>query len=214
MLALIRHEFESIWLYLFMPVGFVLFSIIGIFGQMAIRAGELPPVGVPEGMYVAFWVPLWLLPFIMAGLGAAQMHGDRSKKISAYLCTLATSRERILAARIIAGLALMVIIVMPLAIADAVFLVVYPRLVPIDVGSLVDRFAVVLAVNLAGYAVGLLMGWNTNKYFATLGSIVLCLVLIGVMAIKGFGGQTCVILLLVAAAGLARTGQRFMRSAL
>jgi len=218
MLTLINRELRSISVYLVFPAFVTLLIILGLVRNMLFTPENLSPLGVPLGipgaMYSAFKFPLILWPFICAGIGAAQMYFDRSKKISAWLCTLATSRNRILTARIIAGSTSFLLILVPLALTDALWLSLYPRLVPIDAWPLIQLFITVTLLNAACYALGLLMGFNTNRFFPILGSVFLSAPIIALIIVKGFGFETMFLLLLLAAALILRTWQKFSTASL
>jgi len=214
MLALIKHEIESIILYLLLPLIVTAGLIIALVSSVALGAGRYPPVGIPRIMFSVFWFPMVFLPFIAAGVGAVQMYSDRSKKISTFLCTLATSRWRILAARIIAGVWSFLIVLIGLGLTDLILLRMYPRFVPVDVSHPVRMFGAALLLNLACYALGLQMGWNERKFFPILGSMALCAPLIFLIVIKGLGVEAYLLLALVAVASLARTWQKFAACAL
>ena len=61
---------------------------------------------------------------------------------------------------------------------------------------------------------GMLMGWNTNKFFPILGSVAMSTVLISVIIIKGLGVETIAILLLFIAAMVCRIWRMFMSTPL
>lgn len=214
MLTLIRREIEDNLIFFLAAIIVVVVFVCIVIGSSIVVFKFRPPIGVPRSMYGAFW---WLLPSLAiasAALGAAQMYSDRSKKISTFLSTLSTTRSQILTARIIAGVLWILIILLPIAVADAILLQVFPRLAPVDMSFLIEVFAAAFLSALAGYAVGLQTGWNTNKFFPTLGCIAITPVLISVVLIKGFGVGTMVILLLLITATMVRTWQKFISTAL
>ena len=140
MFTLIKREIESILLYLIIPLVFVVVAVSSLIYIVAYNLSEFPPVGIPWIMFSIFWFSMVFLPLISAGIGSAQMYSDRSKRISTYLCTLATSRGRILTARLIAGSCSFLIVLIPLAVTDLILLQVYPRMVPIDSMPLIKLF--------------------------------------------------------------------------
>lgn len=209
MLTLIKRELESNAVHLGLP--FCLnFLVIGILiHHMVFKGTEYPPIGVPLIMYKMQWLPLVVLPLLFAAMGAAQMYYDRSRKISAFLATLATTRTRIFLARLIVGVFFILITNLPLVITDAILLRVYPRLVPIDLSLLTRMFLVAGCVNLAAYAIGLLLGFRPTRFFPVLPALLFCALLLSLIVIKGFAVVTMSLLLIIAAAALARTYQAY-----
>jgi len=209
MLTLIKREFLAVLPFLVLPLLFAFCVVAGVITQTVYRMQHIPPTGVLPIMYKVFWMPIFILPFISAGIGAHQMYSDRSKKISAFLCTLATSRSRILTARIIVGTSQFLLVLMAMAITDVLLLARFPSLVPFDVTFLIMLFITAATVNLACYSIGLLIGFSANRFLPILGSILLVAILIALIIIKGFGLQSNLILFVVAVAAMFRTWQKY-----
>jgi hypothetical protein len=142
--------------------------------------------------------------------GAAQMHDDNQRKVSTFLSVLATTRGRILIARTVVGVMLILIMFVPLVLADVILLRVFARLAPLDTDFLVRSFATILATFVCCYAIGLQSGWRTSKIMALLFSIALSATLILVVAVKGFGAESIIILALFTIASLIWTWQKFL----
>ena len=212
MLTLINRELRSISIYLALPALTTLSTILILVWDTLFSPEPYP--GIPPAMYAAFIFPIIFLPLFCAGVGAAQMYFDRSRKISAWLSTLPTSRNRILAARIIAGSTSFLLVLVPLALTDAVLLSFYPPLVPIHASPLIQLFITAILLNAACYALGLLMGSNSNRFFPVLGSIFLSAPIVALIIVKGFGFETMLLLLLLAAALILRTWQKFSTASL
>ena len=185
MFTLFMREIKAILLYVVFPLLIAVLIAANIVTRMILENNIT--IGIPSMYYKGQWYLLFFLPFISAGIGAAQVYSDRNKGISTFLATMATTRWQILSARIAAGLLWIAIVFAPLVLVDIVLLIVYPQLVPIDSKFLWQTFAMAFLVNVATYCTGLLMGWNTRKYLPILGSLVLCLPLIALIVIKGFG---------------------------
>lgn len=214
MLALIKREIDDHMVF------FVVAAIAAFVFVFTLVRLEIPvinsklPVGIP---ITAYSILFWFLPALSvasAALGAAQMYSDKNKKISTFLSTLATTRRQILTAKIITGVLWILFALLPLAIAQTILLHIFPRLVPIDITFLVKAFVLTFLASLACYALGLQMGWNSNKLFPTLGSIALAPLLLGVIVIKGVCIETAVLLLLFAASMILRTWKRFISTSL
>lgn len=214
MLTLIKREFSAVLPFLGLPLLFALFAITSVISQTFYNMQYMPPTGISSMTYRVSWLPIFILPFISAGMGAQQMYSDRNGKISAFLCTLATSRSRILTARIIVGSSYFLLIFLAMAITYALLLARFPSLVPFDVTFLIMLFITAATVNLACYSVGLLIGFSANRFLPILGSILLVAILIALIIIKGFGLQSNLILLVVAGAAMFRTWQKYATTSL
>lgn len=215
MLTLIKREIEDH--IVFFIIAIILITIylpIVIYAVLTpMRQAELP-IGIPGTFYAIFGS---LLPFpslIAAALGATQMYSDRSKKISTFLATMATTRSRILTAKVIVGMLWILVVFVPIAAADAILLKAFPRIAPIDLTLLVKLFVTAFLACSACYCVGLQMGWNQNKFFPILGAVGLSPILLSLIIITGFGVETAIILLLLILASMVRTWRNFMSTPL
>jgi hypothetical protein len=148
------------------------------------------------------------------GLGASQMYLDRTRKISAFLSTLAVSRNRILLARIITGILVILTFLLPLTISAATLLRLYVTPVLIYPGMVFDIFTAAFLMAFACYCIGLQTGWNSGKVAPTLGGIALTCVFVPLIFVKGFGLQIVVILVLFIIASLIRIRHTFLTKSL
>lgn len=171
------------------------------------------PIGIPVFMYEIFWPYLLFGAFVAAACGTAQMHGDKNEKISTFLSTLATTRRQIIAARMIVGVFLILLLSAPV-FTDIVLLRTYSRLVPIETGFLIRPFVTIFSVFVCCYAIGLQSGWRTSKIMSLLSSIALGVVMVLVVVIKGFSFESVLILLLYSVASLICTWQQFLSTRL
>lgn len=148
-------------------------------------------------------------------MGATQMYMDRTRKVSAFLSALPVTRGRILIARIITGILAILTVLAPLTITAMVlwqfFVPPIPIIYPCPIS---DMFVTALLMAFACYCLGLLTGWASSKVTPTLAGLALTFVLIPLVAVKGFGPHTTVILVLFIIASLIRTWQKFMSTAL
>jgi len=213
MFTLIRREIEDTIVVFLVAVIFAAITVSMLIFNACDPHGSFSnsPVGVPSIMYESLvLVPFVFLPWLAAGFGAAQMHLDKNKKISAFLATLGTTRGRIFAARVITGFLLVSVIILPVAAADVVLLKVFARAALPDMGFLRDIFIVAFLCGLACYGFGLQIGWCSNKVVPALGVLFSGAVLLSLVFIKGFGIESMVILSLFAVAAMVRAGQKFM----
>ena len=214
MLALIKREVrDNFGFFIIAIILTVVFTLVLIYSILIDEMGKMP-IGIPIVMYTIFSFLLAFLPFICTSFGSQQTYTDRSKKISTFLATMATTRRQILTAKIITGLLWICVIIVPLATAEAILLRVFPSIVPADTGFLVKLFITLFLICLACYCFGLQMGWNTNKFFRTLGGLTLTSVLMSIIIIKGFGIETALILLFLSIASMVRIWQKFMTTPL
>ncbi len=173
-----------------------------------------------EGRELARIVPGASIPLVslavvgLCGLGVAQMYTDRTRRISALLIVLPTTRWQIFAARVATGLLAILILVIPLAIAGGILMDLRTGEVPLYVGVLGDVLRSVFLVCLACYAVGLYAGWDRRSLTPTLGVLPVVALIPLLVVIKGFGLEVAGILVVFIAACLTATWCRFASSSL
>ena len=215
MLTLIKREIVDAVIFFMITAIFMLILTGILVYRVAIGLGINQVVGVPSVMYKTFGTfPFIFLPLIAAALGARQMHLDKDKKISSFLVTLATTRQRILSAKIITGILWVLLIILPIAVADVVLLKVFPMAAVPDAGFLVRLFITIFLCGLACYSFGLLIGWHSGKLVPALGIIMIVPVLVSLIVIKGFGMQTIIFFLLFTIVAMVRAWQKFMSTSL
>jgi hypothetical protein len=164
---------------------------------------------------VGIGVPIIAIVVIgICGLGVTQMYLDRNRKISAFLSTLAVSRGRILLAKIITGILVILTLLLPVAVAAEVLFRLFVPPVLIYPGIVFEVFITVFLMAFACYCIGLQTGWTSGRVAPTLGGIVLALIFIPLILIKGIGLQIVVILVLFIAASLIRVRHTFMTTSL
>ncbi len=151
---------------------------------------------------------------IFCGMGAGQMYMDRTRRISCFLSTLAVTRGAIFTARVITGLLLILMTLVPVAAAG--FIVVKVVLPPIPAYQMVfaDVGRTVFLLGLACYCLGLLTGWAPGRVIPTLGGATLTFILVPIIVIKGFGTETAAILIALTAVSLIRSRQHFISTSL
>ena len=215
MLTLIKREIRDHIVYLILAASlaviFILvsFPIVSQFGSITEASNNV--MGIPVGI----GVPVVTVVIIgICGLGAAQMYSDRTRKISAFLSTLAVSRNRILLARILTGILVILTLLVPLVITAVILLRLYVSPVLIYPGMVFEIFVTVFLMAFACYCIGLQIGWNSNAVTPTLGALFLTGILVPLIIVKGFGLQIVVILVLFIIASLIRTWHTFMTTSL
>jgi hypothetical protein len=172
--------------------------------------------GVDTGMFsVGVGVPTVAIVIIgFCGLGTSQMYLDRTRKISAFLSTLAVSRDRILLARIITGILVILTLLVPLTIAVMTLFRLYAPPVLFNPGMVFEIFTAAFLMAFACYCIGLQTGWNSGKVAPTLGGIALTCIFVPLIFVKGFGLHIVVILVLFIIASLIRIRHTFMTTSL
>jgi hypothetical protein len=214
MLTLLKREIEDNWV--FFLAALLLSGILsGVFvsQQFHFQASEIPGV---HGYEIVIPVVAMLGFSVMGvGMGVSQMYWDRTKKISSLLATLAVSRRRVFTARIVTGLLLMLFGYVPVNITRAVASrMIEPEItVSRGAGFVFDLWIVVFLFGFLCYCIGLQAGWSSNKIVPTLGAFGLCIILLGLIVIKGVGLDICLILVLLIAVCLFRAWDKYSRAA-
>ena len=190
----------------------ITFSMISQYDSSQSRSND----SVDSGLFsVGVTMPTFAVIVIgICGLGVSQMYLDRTKKISAFLSTLAVSRGRILLAKIITGILVILTFFVPVAVTAEVLLRLYVPPVLIYPGIVFEIFIAVFLTAFACYCIGLQTGWTSSKIMPTLGGVALAFVLVPLILVKGFGLHIVVILVLFIIASLVRTWHRFMSTSL
>lgn len=154
----------------------------------------------------------------ICGLGVSQMYLDRTRKVSAFLSTLAVSRNRILLAKIITGILVILTLLLPVAVTAMVLLRIYAPPVLIYSGNfsgmVFEIFFALFLMAFACYCIGLQTGWTSGKVAPTLGGIILVFIFLPLIFIKGFDVQIVLILVLFIIASLIRIWHSFMTTSL
>jgi len=213
MFALIKREIRDHIVYF---IGAAAFSAVFIIMAISILHNydlrRQPPtfsivLGIPA---------LTIVIFGICAMGSTQMYLDRTRKISTLLSTLATSRNRILLARIITGVLAILTLLVPLIITAVILARFFTLLIPFLMlgGMVFDISLTVFLMALACYCIGLQSGWNSNPLTPSLGALCLTCILLPLIIVKGFGLHIVVILVLFIIASLIRTWHTFITTSL
>ena len=169
----------------------------------------------PQAFIMGVGIPASVIVIIgICGLGAAQMYLDRTRKISAFLSTLAVSRGRILIARMVTGILVILTFLVPLIVTVVVLFRLYVPPVLFSGDMIFEIFLTIFLLVFACYCIGLQTGWNSSPITPTLGGLFLTGVFVPLVLIKGFGLQIMVILVLFIIASLIRIWHMFMKTSL
>jgi hypothetical protein len=182
----------------------IVFAFSGFGRGPGIRGGFLASTGMV--------IPVLLLAF--GGLGASQAYGDRANRISSLLATLGVTRNRIFAARVLAGLLVVLVSLVPLAVTN--LLLLWMLMPPLEFyGRMVVEISLTLLLAAAAcYFAGLLVGWTTSKSWLLAGNVLLLLFPMSLVVIKGFGPEAMAILLLFIGATLLYAWHTFTSASL
>jgi len=210
MFALIKREIQDHIVYF---IGAAAFSAVFIIMSISVIHQYDPKE--PPVFAIGLGVPAFtIVIFGICAMGATQMYLDKTRKISALLSTLAVSRSRILLARIITGILVILTLLVPLTITAVTLLRLYVPPVLIYPGMVFEIFVAVFLMAFACYCIGLQTGWTSGKIIPTLGGIALTCIFVPLLFIKGFGVHIVVILVLFIIASLIRTWHTFMTTSL
>ena len=211
MFALIKREIQDHIVYF---IGAAVFSAVFIIISISVIHQYNPRQGPPV---FSIWlgVPAFtIVIFGVCAMGATQMYLDKTRKISALLSTLAVSRSRILLARIITGILVILTLLVPLTVTAAVLSRLLTPPVPMFPGMVFEISVTVFLMAFACYCIGLQTGWNSNPLTPSLGALGLTCIFVPLILIKGFGLYIVVILVLFIVASLLRTWHTFMTTSL
>jgi ABC-type transport system involved in multi-copper enzyme maturation permease subunit len=170
---------------------------------------KFAPVGIYETAYIIFLFFLPALAVLATAMGGVQMYLDRSRKVSAFLGTLAVTRGRLLTAKMLAGAVFLVAAILPLAAGQIIYLQAVPRLIPPDYSLLVRMYIGSLLCALACYMLGSNLGLGRNRIAAFFAGIAGCALLVSLIIIKGFGTETMLLLVVTSAVLCVRVRNEF-----
>lgn len=201
MLTLINRELQDHFVYVVLA-GLTVIGTIAVAILTAWWGITAAGLGIGE---VA--MPLLLGLFCM--LGAAQMYADRANRISGLLATLAVTRSRILAARVLTGGVVILAMLMLLLIAAVAILHVIGVPLAFFWGTIAEVSVTLALTSFACYCVGLLMGWTANKAYPALSILFGMFLVMLLVVVKGFSLAAIGLLLLFIVAALLRVWHRF-----
>jgi hypothetical protein len=142
-------------------------------------------------------------------LGAAQMYSDRVNRISSLLSTLAVTRHRILAARVLVGILAVLLATVPVMVTTVILLRLFVPPLEFYRRMVMEISLTAVLMGIACYFVGLLVGWTANRAWLLLGGSILLILCVSLVGVKGFGPEAMLILLVFGTAALVRTWHKF-----
>ncbi len=171
---------------------------------------EFAPVGIPMAVYMVFPFFIISLCLLATTMGGVQMYLDKNKKISAFLSTMSVTRRRLLWAKMLVGIIWLIVAMLPLIAAELFLFQVKPRLIPVDYSLLIRIYIVTGLCALSCYLLGSNLGLGRNRIIAILAGAFLCLILISLIVIKGFGAEIMLIFGITSVALAVRAWNAFM----
>lgn len=187
--------------------------VIFFMGAIAL-AGTMVALSIPmldnrgwAEMAVLTVLPVVVLAFF--AMGAVQMHTDKTRRVSAFISTLSVSRNRILLAKVLAGVLAILIALVPIAVTVTILMQIYAAPIPIYSVIILEVFAGSFLATFACYCIGLQAGWHSGRLAQALGGLALTGIIASMILIKGFAPEMMVILSLFIVASLARTWHLF-----
>lgn len=214
MFTLIKREIEdNARIYILgLAVSCIYVCILSTSAAMQVK--NLVPIGLPRIMYSVFWSLIPVAAFLATALGSAQMYKDKNQKISAFLLTLATTRNKIISARIIAGLIWILMVMVPIIITYLILVQVFPILIPYPKGMVIKLFIAMFLMSLSCYSIGLVVGDNTHRNLSQILFGIIVALILTLILIKGLGVETALMLIILTAALLGKVWQKFSTAAL
>ena len=214
MFTLIKREIESLAILMLLALIVVVFFLVIIANQVVRDYPRNIPLGVPMIMINLFVVPVMIMPILSAVAGLVQSSLDSSQKKSAFLTTLALTRNQIVTARLAGGGVFIMVQLVPLVVGYAVLLALYPPVVPIDVSMFAGVFITSLIFNTAAYFIGLLTGTAGRAIYRLVFCGLILIFIFFIIIAKGFGPDAWLLLLIVTIAAAYKYWSSFLRMAL
>jgi len=148
----------------------------------------------------------------LSWMGATQMQTDKTKKIYSMLFTKPVSRSQVLFAKIVTGLLVILVFLLPIFAASGLLLnALEPDVVEIIIpGIFIPTATGVLMLFFGCYCLGLICGLSSNKIIPAFGGVVLSVLLVPIVVIKGFGFEALGIIVLFVCLCLLFVWKRFL----
>ncbi|MCK4886614.1 MAG: hypothetical protein KAS96_04450 [Planctomycetes bacterium] len=214
MFTLIKREIEDNMRLFILGLAISLTTVCYLSTTVAMEATKWVPTGLNGAMYNIFVLLIPVAAFLATALGSAQMYKDKNQKISAFLLTLATTRNKIISARIIAGLIWILMMIVPIAITELILVQIFPVLIPYPKAMIIKLFVTMFLMSLCCYSIGLIIGDNKRKNLSQIMGMIITIILLTLIIIKGVRADTALIFIILTAALLGKVWQKFSTAAL
>ncbi len=211
MFTLIKREIQDHIVYF---IGATVFSVILTGILISLMYDHPMRIDMVASRVTVGNAALIIIIFGLFAMGATQMYTDRIRRISAFISTLSVNKSRILLARIITGILVIVTLLVPLAIAAMIYCRLFTPPVPWYSSMALEVFTGTFLTAFACYCIGLQARWGSGKVGPTFGGLGLTCILVSLVLVKGFGLHTIVILVLFIVVSLILTWQTFKSTSL
>jgi len=214
MLTLIKREIEDNMGLFILGLVVTLIYVCVLATVVTMNSPKQFPTGLDRIIYSIFGSLIPVSAFLAAALGAAQMYKDKNQKISAFLLTLATTRNKIISARIIAGLIWILMVIVPIIITEVILIQIFPVLIPYPKGYIAQLFVTMFLMSFSCYSVGLIVGNNKRRNLSQIAGGIITIIILTLIIIKGVGADTALILIILTVGLLGKVWQKFSTAAL
>ena len=187
-----------------------------ILNVSAYDTGKVDRLGLSQSFEGFFNISILVLSLLAIALGINQLHKDRTKKISAFFVTLATTRQQIFLAKILAGVVVIFIGILIASTPVMVVLKIRPPLLPVDYPLLLMRVIFAFCFVLTAYMLGLAVGLSNGNWGLVVLPLVLLVLLVAMLFIFNSGPVSAfwVVLVLIGLAFLIYARQQFLQTSL
>ncbi len=151
MLTLIKREIYDHIAYF---VGALVFSLLIVFIIVYVSYTFNETKAMFASSVVASIPVIIIFVLGSTAMGVSQMHMDRNRKVSAFLSTLAATRDQILLARISAGILAILLFFLPVAVTFEIIYHLFIPLISVSSVSFRDIYTVVFLSSLSCYCIG------------------------------------------------------------
>ncbi len=202
MWTLIKRELQDQVVYI-LAAEIVSILMIGTMVYMAVLSERVALLGFAMAYGLTLLTVLCLL-------GTSQMYTDRTHRISTFLATLAVTRTQIMAARMLTGLVVVLVSLIPVFVTATILLHLLYQPLAFYWRMIAEVFITMVLLGCGCHVAGLHTGWTTSKKGLIGGCVLLFALVVSIYFIKGCGYQSIVILSLVLATLVLRTWQKFL----
>jgi hypothetical protein len=214
MMTLIKREIQDAWVMFGLGGLLVLAVNLPVWYTFCRDYADVPSLGVPGIVRSAFTLAIAPMSFISLGLGMLQSWLDQTRKVSAFLATLAVSREQIFLARVLAGLLLVTGMILILLLGFGLNMTFCRPVMPLNWTYIILGILTAFLLNTASYAVGVMLEQGKNRVAPAAATLALWYLVLWLALMKIDLGQLVLMLLAITAAVLWVARRRFLAAAL
>jgi hypothetical protein len=172
------------------------------------------PLGLSQSFEALFNIGTILFSLLVTALGINQVYKDRTKKISAFLVTLATTRQWLLVAKILLGIIFIIIGFVMSALPVMIMLKKYPPILPVDYSVLLIKWLFGICFGFTSYMLGLVCGFSKSQWGFVVLPIILLLLIVWLLIMPFSPVLKFAVLFVTGLAFLIYARQQFLRVSL